>query len=193
MPSHIGHAVRTRRARDEGKDHMTRLTVMAVALLVMLGVVAPASATDSRIAVDWIQATCQVDPGEQSINDGAMHVRGEMHYDTIWMDVEPFGYVPVGTNLITFDYDVSLKTLNGRGGGTFFASLPGSSFSGHFNGGIKGGMLTAQAVGDGSGLFDGAKMTALIVQFQPDDDQLEWLCDGGEVTKAVTVSALIRP
>jgi hypothetical protein len=159
----------------------------------MVGMVAPATA-DSRVAVEWIQSTCRVEPGEQHTTNGALHMRGETHYDTIWMDLGE-GYVAVGSNLIVIDYDLSLNTLNGRGGGTFAADMPGlgSSFAGHFNGGIKGGMLTAQAVGEGSGAMAGAKMTARIVQFQPTAEQLTWLCNGGEVTKAVTVSALIRP
>ncbi len=172
---------------------MMRLTVAAVAAAMVVGVVAPASA-DGRVPVEWIQATCGIVGGDERMSGGALHVRGEAHDDVIWMNLGA-GYVMVGTNEIGFDYDVGLKTLNGRGGGTFLADLPGlgSSFTGHFNGGIKGGMLTAQAVGDGSGAMEGAKMKARIVQFQPSDEELGWLCDGGTVFKAVAVSALIRP
>jgi hypothetical protein len=170
-----------------------RLTVVALAAVMVVGVVAPAAA-DERVAVEWIQATCRVDPGDTTASGGALHVRGEGHHDVIWMDLGS-GYMAVGTNTISFNYDVSLATLNGRGGGTFLANMPalGSTFAGHFNGGIKGGLLTAQAVGDGGGAMAGAKMTARIVQFQPSSAQLGWLCDGGDVTKAVAVSALIRP
>jgi hypothetical protein len=159
-----------------------------------MGVVAPASA-DSRIAVEWIQATCAVEDGVPHASGGALHMRGETHHDVIYMDPGE-GYVPVGSNLIVFNYDISLKTLNGRGGGTFLAALPAyeSSFEGRFNGGIKNGMLRARAVGTGrGGAFDGARMTATITQFQPTGEHLEWMCGGADVVKAVAVSALIRP
>lgn len=171
-----------------------RLAIAAVAAVMAVGVFAPASA-DSRVAVDWIQATCLVDEGVSQASGGALHMRGETHHDVIYMNLGE-GYVPVGTNLIGFNYDISLKTGNGRGGGTFLAALPAfeSSFEGRFNGGINGGMLTARAVGLGrGGAFDGARMTATILQFQPTDEQREWMCGDVNPDKAVAVSALIRP
>lgn len=173
---------------------MLRLTIAAVAAVMAMGVLAPASA-DSRVEVPWIQATCAVDPGVPHSSGGALHMRGETHHDVIYMDLGE-GYVAVGTNLISFNYDISLKTLNGRGGGTFLAVLPAydTSFEGRFNGAIKNGMLTARAVGTGhGGAFDGARMTATITQFQPSEEQREWMCNGADVVKAVAVSALIRP
>ncbi|MBT8166086.1 MAG: hypothetical protein HKO63_03105 [Acidimicrobiia bacterium] len=173
---------------------MLRLTIAVVAAVMAVGVVAPASA-DSRIAVEWIQATCSVDAVVPHQSGGALHMRGETHHDVIYMDLGE-GHVPVGTNLIVFNYDISLKTLNGRGGGTFLAALPAyeTSFEGRFNGGIKNGMLTARAIGAGhGGAFDGARMTATITQFQPTLEQLGWMCDGADVVKTVAVSALIRP
>jgi hypothetical protein len=169
-----------------------RLTIALVAVMTVAGVAAPASA-DEGIPVEWIQATCGVDPGDEWASRGAAHVRNEVHHDVIWKDVGEGQLAPVGTNEIRINYDISLKTFNGRGGGTFLAQLPDFAFAGHFNGSIRSGLLTARAIGDGSGAMAGAKLEALIVQFQPTEDQLSWLCDGGTVYKAVSVSAVIKP
>ena len=174
---------------------MYRLATVAAAAILAAGVMAqPGLSEDGSEAVEWIQATCTVEQGEEASDAGALYVRGEKHHDTILMDLGE-GYVPVGTNLISMDYDVSLETGDGQGGGTFLADLPGldSSFSGHFNGPIRAGMLTARAVGDGSGAMAGARLEGSIVQFSPTEEQLTWMCGGEAVHKAVKVSAQIRP
>lgn len=174
---------------------MRYVTVAAAAALTVGVLAAPSLSSDRGQETEWIQATCEIEEGEPSESEGALHVRGETHHDVIYMDLgDGAGFQPVGSNTIVMDYDVSLKTGNGQSGGTFAADLPalGASFSGHFNGQIRAGMLTARAVGEGSGAMAGAKMKARIVQFVPSEAQLEWMCEGGEVAKAVTVFAHIR-
>ena len=173
---------------------MMRFTAVTAAVALLVGVLAaPSLSSDRGDEVEWIQATCKIEEGEESTRGGSQHVRGEKHHDTIYMNMGE-GYVRVGSNLIVMDYDVGASG-NGRGGGTFAADLPALSaaFSGHFNGRIEAGMLTARAVGDGSGAMEGAKMKARIVQFVPSEEQLVWMCEGDEVAKAVSVSANIRP
>jgi hypothetical protein len=174
---------------------MSRRATAGVAAMLAIGVMAmPGLSADGEEAVEWVQATCTVEPGDESSDAGMLFVHGEKHHDTIYMDLGS-GYVPVGTNLISMDYDLSLETGDGQGGGTFLAELPGldSSFSGHFNGDIRAGMLTARAVGDGSGAMAGAKLEGRIVQFSPTGEQLAWMCGGEDVNKAVKVTARILP
>lgn len=168
--------------------------MLVVGVMAAPSVSADLESADPVETVEWVQATCIVEHGDEVSDAGALFVQGEQHHDVVYMDLGS-GYVPVGTNLISMDYDVSLETGDGQGGGTFLAELPGldASFSGHFNGLIRAGMLSARAVGDGSGAMAGAKLEGRIEQFSPTAEQLAWMCDGGEVHKAVKVTAQILP
>lgn len=169
---------------------MRRAIVMVMAAVLALAMATPASASGAEhTEASWLQATCAVEGVEPAFTDGSMHVRGEVHHDVIYMDGGE-GYQAVGENTIVFDYDVSLTTLNGRGGGSFeveLYGLPAPAFVGHFNGSIEAGLLTARANGKGGGAFAGDLLSASIRQIEP----FAWMCDGGTVYKAVAVTATI--
>ena len=174
---------------------MRKAIVMAMVALLALTLAAPAaSAKAEHMPASWLQATCAVSGGELALSGGSIHVRNELHSDVIYMNFGE-GYVAVGENAILFDYDVSLNTMNGRGGGQFDVALgflpAPAGFSGHFNGHIGPDGLRARAVGQGSGVFDGDWLKATIEQFQPTSEQLEWMCGGEMVYKAVAVTATI--
>lgn len=170
---------------------MRKAIVMAMTALLVLALAVPVAAGGAEhMDASWLQATCDKSGGEATATGGSVHVRGELHGDVIYMDFGD-GYVAVGQNTILFDYDVSLKTMNGRGGGQFdvalgFLGVP-AGFSGHFNGHIGPDGLRARAVGEGSGFFEGDRMTATIQQVPPES----WMCGGETVYKAVAVTATI--
>ena len=179
------------------EEEMRKAIVMAMVAVLALTLAAPAvSAKAEHMPASWLQATCTIDPVPPTYAGGSMHVRGETHYDEIYMNFG-FGYVQVGENTIVFDYDLSLATFNGRGGGTFEVSVDLNPYvpfawtgSGHFNGQIKAGMLRARAVGHGTGDSEGDLLAATIRQIDPEDFE-DFMCEGGEVVKAVAVSGRI--